>query len=38
MCRTFKTKFICQHADVKFVGKEERKQKIFHKIGFCFFL
>lgn len=32
-----KPKFISQHADVKFVGKEEIKQKTFHKNGFSSF-
>lgn len=34
----FKAKLISQHADVKFVGKVETKQKTFHKIGFSSFL
>lgn len=32
--RAFMDKFVSHHVDVKFVGKEKTKQKMFHKIGF----
>lgn len=27
-------KFVSHHVNIKFVGKEKTKQKMFHKIGF----